>query len=220
MDRTTHNDGTRFYICPDTGAHLPSVTTILSATGDKTSLLEWRDWVGDEKADRIRDEACAIGTLMHTHLENYILGAPRPRGNNLIRKLSEGMADVVIEQGLPNVDEVWGLEVALHFPELYAGTSDIIGVYKGKPAIMDYKTTKKMKSRSKIDDYMQQGCAYALAHNLLFDTNISTVVIFMASRDFQFETFVLEGNEFNIFSQKWQDRIIEFYNARNNEMDN
>jgi len=211
IERVTLDDGTRYYVCPDTGAHLTSVTTILSATEDKTKLLEWEARVGAKKAQDARDEATGLGSLMHEHLEKHIMGIDRPRGNNLVRQMAQRMADTIIARGLCDVDEVWGVEVALHFPELYAGTTDLVGVYKGKPAIMDFKTAKKIKKKADIPNYFCQLAAYALAHNLLFDTNIQTGVIFMVSRDCEFVQYVIEGVEFDDYCGQWHDRVVSFH---------
>lgn len=210
LSRSTVEGGPRFYLDPNTGNPLPSVTTILDYTKDKTHLIEWANRIGQKKADEIRDEAARLGTLMHTHLECHIQSQPRPGGTNLIRQMATRMADVIINQGLVHVDEVWGYEIPLYFPELYAGTTDLVGVYKGKPAIMDYKNTKKMKSKDMIPDYFCQGAAYALSHNYLFDTNIQTVVIFMVSRDLKYETFVVEGDEFEHYASEWQKRLVQY----------
>ena len=91
--------------------------------------------------------------------------------------LSEKMADVIQQNIETDLDEVWGSEVNLCFPQLYAGTTDLVGVYKGKPTIMDFKQTNKPKKREWIDDYFMQGAAYALAHNELYETKIERIAI-------------------------------------------
>ncbi len=217
LERTTLPDGNRFYLDPTDGTPLPSVTTILSHTKDKTFLVEWEKRIGKDKADAIRTQATDIGTLMHTHLECHIQGIDRPRGSNLIRVMASDMADVIIRDGLTLVDEVWGIEVPLYFPQLYAGTTDLIGVYKGKPAIMDYKNTKKMKTKAMMEDYFCQCVAYALAHNYLYDTCIQQVVIFMCSREhymdnkrLEFEAFAIEGAEFERYADIWLKRVAQY----------
>lgn len=211
LERVTHDNGKRYYVCPE-GNQLSSVTTILSATADMTGLLEWRKWVGDKKADQIRDEACGLGTLMHTHLENHMMGIDRPSGNNVVRQMARNMADQIIERGLVNVSEVWAMEEMLYFPGLYAGTADLIGIHQGQPVIMDYKTTNKMKTKDKINDYACQLAAYALAHNELYDTNINGGVIFMVSRDLKFEEYVFDGLEFKAATDEWLSRLDKFFN--------
>ena len=102
-------DGVRHYQTPN-GKPLPSVTTVLDALKDKTSLYEWRKRVGDEEANRITKLATGIGTQVHLHIEKYILEENRPGGTNLIHQMSKELSDIVIEKGLSNVDEVWGME--------------------------------------------------------------------------------------------------------------
>ena len=204
------SQGRRLYQTPD-GAKVPSVTTILSSTGDKSQLIEWRKRVGDAEATRISTEASGLGTLMHTHLENFILGTPRPTGNNQVRQMAETMADVIIERGLSKINEVWGMEIALYYPELYAGTTDLIGIYNGRPAIIDYKTTSKPKKKEWIEDYFIQMSAYAAAHNKVYNTTIDQAVIFMVSRAGEYQEFVIEGSEFETYSTKWAKRVEDYY---------
>lgn len=206
--KTTNPDGTRHYDTPD--GPLPSVTTILGATGDKSGLVAWRERLGDEQADKESREATGLGTLMHTHLENHIMGIPRPSGNNLVRKMAESMADEIIGRGLSFVNEVWAIEQPLWFPGLYAGTADLIMVHKDILCIGDYKTTKKPKKDQWVIDYKLQLTAYALAHNEVYDTDIKKGVIFMVSRDGQYQEWVIEGKEFDKMTSEWYSRVETF----------
>ncbi len=211
LQKVTYPSGARHYICPVYGTKLPSVTTILDKTSpEKKELVEWRKRVGDVKAEQIKKEALALGTLMHAHLESYILGNTRPGGNNLVRVMAEKMADQVIGRGLVNVSEVWGSEVALYQPQLYAGTTDVVGLYNDSEAIIDFKTAKKMRSRDMIEDYMMQMAAYGTAHNDVYGTNIQTGVVFMVTREYDFQTFIIEGSEFKMYQNKFFDRLEIF----------
>lgn len=211
VQRVTAADGKRFYVDPTTDQPLPSVTTILDQTADKGFLIEWEARVGKKKADQIREEAAGLGTLLHTHMECHIQGIQRPGGNNLVRLLATRMANQIIEKAMPRVTEVWGVEIPLWFPGLYAGTTDLVGLFDGEPAIMDYKTTKKMKSRDKIPDYFDQTVAYGLAHNEIFGTKIRKGVIFMVSRELEYETYVLEGADYDRHEQSFLDRVGNYY---------
>lgn len=203
----------RLYATPE-GDRVPSVTTILGETADKTALMEWRRRVGDAEANRISQESAGLGTLVHKHIENYIEGAERPKGNNQVHQMARMMSDAVINQGLADVDEIWGMEASLYYPGLYAGTTDLVGIYKGQPAIMDHKTTKLMKKREWIDDYFIQTAAYALAHNEIYGTSIKTGAIFMTGRDGSYKTFVVEGAEFDHYIELWLQRVEQYYNSR------
>jgi hypothetical protein len=207
--KRVESNGSRLYDTP--AGKVASVTTILDSTKDKTFLIEWRKRVGDSEANRISKEASGLGTLMHLHLENYVIGKPRPVGNNLVQTMARSMADTMINEAFPNVDEVWGIEASLYYPGLYAGTSDMIGVWKGKPAIIDHKTTTKPKKKEWIEDYFLQCCAYALAHNEVHGTDIRTCAINIIDRDAKLQSFVIEGNEFDHYSVEWTKRIDQFY---------
>ena len=200
---------TRLYKTPD--GDFPSVTTILDKTKDKTFLFEWRKRVGDEEANRISKEAAGLGTVFHKHLENYIDNEERPNGSNFVYKLAKDMSDIIIEKGLSNVDEVWGSEIGLYYPGLYAGTTDLVGTHNGDPAIIDYKSTKNPKKEEWVEDYYLQCCAYAMAHNELFETTINKAVILMCSRNLQYQEFIIEGKKFEEYCEKWTERLDEFY---------
>ena len=199
----------RLYATPG-GGKVPSVTTILDATSDKTHLIAWRQRVGEEKAKQITKEAAGVGTSMHGFLENYTKGEELPNKTNLVHVQGRKMAEVVIQDGLSKVDEVWGSEVHLYYPDLYAGTTDLVGVHNGVPAIMDFKQTNKPKKEEWVDNYKLQGAAYALAHNHVYKTDIRKIVIMMCSRDLQYQEFVVEGEAFDEWSKGWSDRLMQY----------
>ena len=213
MNRETTPEG-RKYVTPD-GEKLPSVTTILDATKPleaKKALIEWRRAVGEAKAKEITAEAAGRGTRMHKWLENYVLnGETGEPGGHPASKQSHEMAHIVIQQGLVNCDEFWGTEVGLYFPQIYAGTTDLVGVHAGDEAIMDHKQTNKPKKREWIEDYFLQLTAYANAHNEVYGTKIRKGVIFMCSKDNQYQEFIVEGNEFDAWSDRWWKRVEEYY---------
>ena len=91
----------------------------------------------------------------------------------------------------------------LYYSGLYAGTTDCVGVHEGQPAIMDFKQTNKPKRTDWIDDYFLQLCAYANAHNNMFDTNIQRGVILMCSKDYQYQEWILEGEAFDYYNNIW-----------------
>ena len=192
------------------GGKVPSVTTILDATSDKTHLIAWRQRVGEEKAKQITKEAAGVGTSMHGFLENYTKGEELPNKTNLVHVQGRKMAEVVIQDGLSKVDEVWGSEVHLYYPDLYAGTTDLVGVHNGVPAIMDFKQTNKPKKEEWVDNYKLQGAAYALAHNHDYKTDIRKIVIMMCSRDLQYLEFVVEGEAFDEWSKVLSDRLMQY----------
>jgi len=205
--------GKRLYENPY-GDPVPSVTTILDKTKPREkveALNNWKKRVGEEKAKEIVTEAANVGTIMHAILEHYVKNESYETGNNLIHQQAKAMAQEVINNIEPDLNEVWGSEVNLCFPNLYAGTTDLVGVWKGKPTIMDFKQTNKPKKREWIDDYFLQGAAYALAHNEMFETKIENIAIFMCSRAGEWQLFEVEADEFPTWELSWAKRLEQYY---------
>ena len=213
-------EGKRHYALPD-GSRVPSVTTILDKTKPaeaRQALQEWKNRVGHERAQQITTEAANRGTRMHTYLERYVkqddIG---DFPSNPFAQPSWFMAAEVILKGLGNVDEYWGCEVPLYYSGLYAGTTDCVGLWKGQPAIMDFKQTNKPKKREWIDDYFLQLAAYAAAHNETHGTDIKTGVILMCAKPTdenaapQYQEFVLEPRDFAYWSDQWMRRVELYY---------
>jgi hypothetical protein len=216
--------GRRLYQCPD-GNKVPSVTTILDKTKPaeaREALANWKKAVGEKKAQEIVTEAAGRGTRMHKFLEDYIKGDPiKESVSNPFAQQSLIMAKKVIAEGFPSISEVWGSEVPLYFPELYAGTTDCCGIHNGEESILDFKQTNKPKKVEWIDDYFLQLTAYALAHNEVHGTNIRKGVIMMCVRppeiepgkwgEPEYQQFVLESQDFDYWTNRWCDRVSEYY---------
>ena len=207
-------NGSRKYATPD-GEKLPSVTTILDATKSeesKQALQNWRKRVGVQKAQEITTEAAGRGTRMHKWLEDYIkTGVLNEPGSNPYSLQSHNMAQSIINQGLVKCNEYWGTEVPLYYPKIYAGTTDLAGIHDGDEAIMDHKQTNKPKKREWIDDYFVQLAAYANAHNEVHGTKIRKGVIFMCTQDNIYQEFIVEGSEFDKYSDIWFKRVEQYY---------
>ena len=218
-------EGKRFYATPD-GNKLPSVTTILDKTKteeSKAALNAWRARMGAERAQQITTEAANRGTRMHTYLEHYVkTGTHKERGSNPFSWPSHVMAEEIINKGLVHVNEFWGIEVPLYFPKIYAGTTDGAGIHLNEEAILDYKQSNKPKKREYIEDYFMQLAAYAEAHNELHGTKIKKGVILMCVKpevdeNFnlltqpEYQEFVLEGAQFELYRQLWWQRVEQYY---------
>ncbi len=192
---------------------LPSVTTILSATQSdekKKSLADWRARMGPQYADRVRDIAAMRGTAMHRYLEAFIDGSGH-KDLTSIGKEAEPMAKRIIESGLGDLEEVWGQEVTLYYPGLYAGATDIVGIYEGQPAIIDFKQTNKAKKREWISDYFCQLGAYCMAHNYVYNTKIQSGIILMCSKDLLFQKFEVSGREFVRHQHDFLRKTDQYY---------
>ena len=196
---------------------VPSVTTVLSATSkSKDGLIQWRNRVGEDEADRIIKQSTDIGTAVHEAIENYLNGKSWDNFDETHDQfLAKNISDKFIKDGLNGITEIWGLEVGLLLDNLYAGTADCVGEYEGIPTLIDFKTAKKIKKREWIEDYFLQGCAYANAHNVMFGTKIEQIVILMVDRNAIFQEFIVRPTEFNFLTRKWKNRLIEFNNKYN-----
>ena len=204
--------GKRLYENPY-GDPVPSVTTILSKTKDMTHLNAWKKRVGEKKAQEIVTEAASVGTVMHEILEAWSLNQEYT-GKNLLQ--AKMMAETVIKNVEPDISEVWGSEVNLCYPGLYAGTTDLVGIYKGNPCIMDFKQTNKPKKREWIEDYCLQLAAYGMAHDYMHKTQIDKAVIMMCSKDNYYQEFVIEGEEYRQYKYKWLGRVSQYYKQKEN----
>ncbi len=196
---------------------LPSVTTILSATQSsekRESLARWQAKVGKNEAERVKNQAASRGTNMHLHLERYILG----EGHKDLTdegQVAGDMAQVIIDKGLCDLSEIWGSEVTLYYPGLYAGATDLVGVYDYENSIVDFKQSNRPKRREWIDDYFMQLGAYAMAHNCVYDTDITQGVILMCTPDKYFQKFQIKGREFIKYQHKFLERLDKYYSDRN-----
>ena len=200
---------------------LPSVTTILSATlpsGKKEKLQEWKDRVGNEEADRIKNEAANRGTFMHSYIEGYLSGQLHLDLTDLGQQATK-MGEVIVERGLKNqLTELYGSEATLYYPDLYAGATDIVGLYNGKETIIDLKQSNKTKREEWIRDYYLQLSAYILAHNYVHQSNIEQGVILMCTPNLEFQKFVIEGEALKRYTYEWLTRVGLYYKNKNSEV--
>ncbi len=195
---------------------LPSVTTILSETQSdekKESLARWKARVGETEAERIKDSSASRGTNMHLHLERYILGSGHMDLTDE-GQVAGDMAQVIIDKGLCDMGEIWGSEVTLFYPNLYAGATDLVGVFDYEDSIVDFKQSNKPKKKEWIDDYFMQLGAYAMAHNCVYDTEITQGVILMCTPDKYFQKFQIKGKEFIKYQHKFLERLDKYYSEK------
>ena len=204
-------EGFRTYAVND--EKLPSVTTILGATKDQESIdsiNRWKARVGEETATRIKEQAASRGTNMHLHLERHITGEGHldltPEG-----RTAKAMADTIIAKGLKDLQEIWGSEVTLFYPGLYAGATDLVGTYDYEDSIIDFKQSNKPKRREWVEDYFMQLGAYAMAHNQVYKTEITQGVILMVTPDNYFQKFQIKGKEFIEYQHKFLEKVDQYY---------
>ena len=209
-------DGYRKYLLGNN--KLPSVTTILSATKseeEKAALANWISRVGVKESNKIKTEASSRGTSMHTYIEEFLRG----RINESFFESNEqykNMAKEIIEKGINGkLEEIYGMEETLYYPEQYAGTADLIGVYQGKNVIIDFKQANKPKKTDYVQDYFLQLGAYTLAHDVVHGTKMKAGIILLCTKDILFQEFKIEGAELEMYQNLFLGRVKKFYEPNN-----
>ena len=193
---------------------IPSVTTILSATQSeekKASLDRWRERVGYQEAQRITQQAATRGTEMHYVLENYI------DGRGYLNLSPEGaqarlMAHEIV-QNLEKLKVVWGNEVSLAYEDLWAGATDVVGLYDEQPTIIDFKQSNKPKREEYVEDYYYQIAAYSLAHKKQYGP-ITQGLICVCTKDKLYQEFKMNESKLNEYEEKWLERVHNYHKSK------
>jgi genome maintenance exonuclease 1 len=178
------------------GRAYPSVTSVLGILG-KAEILAWRARVGEEEANKVSARAARRGTAIHSLCEDYLLN----------KEVTPGPFDLEvfnsIKPYLDKIDNIHCLETQLYSNYLQvAGTVDCIAEYNGRLAVIDFKTSKRVKSRDDIHSYFMQTAAYAVMFEERTQVPVDTLVIIMS----------VDDSEPLIFIEKrdtWINRFID-----------
>jgi genome maintenance exonuclease 1 len=84
-------------------------------------------------------------------------------------------------------------------------------VYDYEDSIVDFKQSNKPKRKEWIEDYFMQLGAYAMAHNHVYNTEITQGVILMCTPDKYFQKFQVKGKEFIKYQHMFLARVSKFY---------
>ena len=207
VSRTTEH-GSRTYDV--NGTKLPSVTTILDKTKDKSFLDRWRARVGDEEAERIKNHSSKRGTSMHKFIEKHITGAGYD-DLTTIGQEARPMAQKIIDVGLTPISEYYGSEISLYYPGLFAGSTDLVCIHNGKETIVDFKQANRPKREDWIQDYFLQIGAYAMAHDYVHGSNIEQGVIMICTPDLYYQEFKFDGEMMRKYRHQFLQRLSQFY---------
>jgi len=195
------------------GKHIPSVTTILSETKDKSFLESWKKRIGEEKAREVTLKSSNRGTEMHKVIECTLLGLKYensdPEASNAVL-----MAHKIMDN-MQNINEIWGSEISLHYKDKWAGTADLVCLMENQPTIGDFKQANKPKRQEWIDDYFCQLVAYSMAHKELYGEIIQGK-IFMCTPDLVFQSFDLNNINYNHYEKLWLNRVDQYYEKFSN----
>lgn len=215
LSSVTADDGKRVYQTP--GGPAPSVTTILSSIPNP-ELEAWRERIGQEEVDRITTEAARIGTFMHDMLEHYVCGTEYPETGDPLEKIAKQMFSCIKMLGFRGVSEVWGVEVALHFQDVYAGRTDLVAIYEKAPAIIDYKNSRFNKKAEYVEKYKLQLAGYSMAHEDMFGEPIHQGVLLIGIRPNpqynkppSLQKIVVQREEMDQYKAKWVNVLETYY---------
>ena len=203
-------DGKRYYITPD-GNKYPSVTTITSQASAK-SIARWRKRVGEEEANRVSKKATTAGTKVHKLCEDYVnneemLYEDVTPENLFMFKQIKPILDIYLE-------EVWAVECPLYSDYLrVAGQCDCVGIFQGKPAIIDFKTASKRKRRSWITNYFMQESAYAVMFEEMTGKPIVNLVTIIAVANDEPQLFIEQRDDHIGYFQQWRQTYKERYDV-------
>jgi len=211
---TDEESGSRVY--DFSGSRLPSVTTVLSATKNQQFLKDWKAKVGHEEAERIKNISSRRGTAMHKFLESHIQGV----GYDDLTELGQAakpMAQKIIEVGLTPVSEYYGSEVMLHYPGLYAGSTDLVCLHNDMETIVDFKQSNRPKKEEWIEDYKLQIAAYAMAHDAYYKSTIRQGVIMICTPDLYYQEFKIQDAELRSWKHKFLKRLDMYHELKFDE---
>lgn len=172
-----NEDNKRFYKTP-TGENYPSVTTVLGSSLDKRKLFEWRKRVGEVEAQKISTRAANRGTLLHSMCEKYMLN-----DDSFAQKQMPLTVELFksIQKYIDAVEVVYGNEIPLYSHDLKtAGRSDVFCRIGGKNAILDFKTSSRLKTETDIESYFLQCTTYSLMIRELKQIEVPRIVILIA----------------------------------------
>jgi hypothetical protein len=192
------------------GIRLPSVTTILDKTKNKAYLNRWRNKVGHEEAERIKNLSSKRGTAMHKFIEKYIQESGF-KDLTPIGQEAEPMAQKIIKSGLTPVSEYYGAEVTVHYPGLYAGSTDLVCLHNDMETIVDFKQSNRPKKEEWIEDYYLQIAAYAMAHDHIYGSSIEQGIIMVCTPDLYYQEFKFSGADLRSKKHKFLKRLDEYH---------
>ena len=178
LKRVSEN-GKRLYVTED-GQYYPSVTTALSYLSRK-GIQKWKDRVGHDVANKIGSEAARAGTAVHNVAEKYVLNDPTWKDAMPIPVEKFKTIQPYLDE---NVNKIYGVELQMYSDQLKtAGTADLICEYDGVPTVLDFKTSRRPKTKDQILNYFMQGTAYSIMVKEHYDMDIEQIVILMAVTD-------------------------------------
>jgi len=171
-------DGVRYYTLPS-GKKAPSITSITSFYNRQT-FINWRKKIGEEEANKITKVATDRGTKFHDLVEKYL-------SNEDVSSLKDVLPStkarwIAARESLNKIDNIHALEKPL-YSEYFgiAGRVDCIAEYEGELAVIDFKTSKKIKPEKWLQNYFVQETAYACMYYEMTGISVKKIVTLMVA---------------------------------------
>ena len=187
--------GCRLYQVPS-GDWVPSITSVTSFY-NKHIFAEWRARVGEEEANRITKKATARGTDFHEAAQGYLENKELDWKNHL------PATQFMFHHAKPYLDQiqnVHAIERTLYSEYLgIAGRVDCIAEYEGELAVIDFKTSEKIKPEKWLENYFVQETAYACMYYELTGIPVKKLITFM----------VTPGGDVKVFDKRNKDEYIK-----------
>jgi len=204
LESTTTEKG-RVYRVPG-GELYPSITTVLSAY-NKKSIMEWRQRVGEEKANEISRKASGRGTKLHNTVEKYLLNEMTDmKLKTMMPDIKEMFFDMrkIIDV---NIGDIYGIEQPLYSHKLkLAGRCDCIAEWNGELAIVDWKTASRTKDKDHIQNYFMQATAYAEMFEERTGRAIDTIVVAISVQSESPQLFVEKKSKYLVPLIEYNER--------------
>ena len=188
-------DGTRFYKVPS-GKMYPSITSVTSFY-NRDVFINWRKKVGEEKANKITRESTFRGTKYHDVVEYYMRNGTI---DGLDMLPSTKFLFLSSKKNLDRIDNIHALEKSLYSDYLgLAGRVDCIAEFDGELAVIDFKTSTKVKPEKWIENYFVQETAYACMYFEMTGIPVKKLITIM----------VTENGECVVYEKRNKDYYIK-----------
>ena len=193
-------NGKRYYVTPD-GNKYPSVTTVTGMHNAKW-IAQWRKRVGEEEANKISGQAAGRGSRYHYLQEDFL------NNIDISEKLKKATPiDLMMfnqtKEMTEQIGDIYMLEGSLYSDDLcMAGRVDCIAEWAGQVSVIDFKTSTKSKSPSKIKNYFMQETAYAKMFEERYNVPVERIVTIVSVEETgQPQLFVENPNN-------WIDQLL------------
>lgn len=234
LGKTENIDGRRYYNVEE-GIKYPSVTTIIGEMTDQSFLDKWRQRIGREKADAISKFSANRGTVMHQLCEYYTLSieeTPKEKLQQALRLIhdfikTEGFTEEEYKVGrslffnfytsgfLETVTDVISVEEMLYSHQMggFAGRVDTIyRNKKGRPVILDFKSSTKPKKRAWVDNYYLQIAAYFIAYWDMYEEKPDYGEIWVSNEQEGFpQKFIVSYDDVKTYGKQFLQYVKEFH---------